>query len=230
MMFGKALLIALLGGVVMLAGSFDPLFAADSRAAVKKARSMPEIRGAIVYKAYCVLCHGERGDGRARATKLYGEKGLDLALIPHPRDYHEKIVKGGGPAVGRSEFMPAWRDELSDRQIDDLLAYLDIVRDPVSRGEVVFKTNCVLCHGVNGDGKGRASVLYNPPPADLTRSDKNDQYKIMIITLGGATMGRSEIMPVWGEQISAQEIRDVVAYLKTILVVPAPESLPIVDE
>ncbi len=224
----RSLLIGLLGVLAVMVGGMEISVAADSRSAVKKARNMPEIRGAIVYKAYCVLCHGERGDGKGRAAKLYSDQ--SLALTPHPRAYHEKVIRGGGSVAGLSAFMPAWRDELSDQQIDDLLYYLDAVRDPVARGEVVFKTNCVLCHGVKGDGKGRASVLYNPPPADLTRSDKNDQYKIMIITLGGATMGRSEVMPVWGEQISAQEIRDVVAYLKTILVVPAPESLPIVDE
>lgn len=39
----------------------------------------------------------------------------------------------------------------------------------------------------------------------------------MIITKGGKAMRRSEAMPVWGEQISEQEIEDVVAYLKTVL-------------
>ena len=58
-----------------------------------------------------------------------------------------------------------------------------------------------------------------PPPANLTMSDKNDEYKIMIITLGGAAMGRSTVMPAWGEQLLLpQEIEDVVAYLKTVLV------------
>ena len=119
--------------------------------------------------------------------------------------------------------MPTWDDELSDEQIADVISYLALVTDPVRRGEVVFKTNCILCHGVNGDGKGRASVLFNPPPADLTRSDKNDDYKRMIITSGGAAMGRSEVMPVWSEQLEASEIDDVVAYLRTILVVPPPQ-------
>lgn len=87
--------------------------------------------------------------------------------------------------------------ELSEEQISDVIAYLALVGNPVRRGEVVFKTNCVLCHGVKGDGKGRASVLYDPPPANLTLSDKNDLYKEMIITNGGAAMGRSAVMPVW---------------------------------
>ena len=107
-------------------------------------------------------------------------------------------------------------------QIDDVVNYLVAITDPTKRGEVVFKTNCILCHGINGDGKGRSAKLYDPRPADLTRSDKNDDYKRLIITLGGKALGRSEVMPVWGEQISAQEIDDVVEYLRTILVVPPP--------
>lgn len=186
-----------------------------------KSKSRQATRGGLVYKTYCVLCHGTHGDGSARITKLHG--GLSLVIGKQGPDYYEKIIREGGPAVGRSEFMPTWDDELSDEQISDVVAYLSLVTDPVRRGEVVFKTNCILCHGVNGDGKGRASELYNPPPANLTISDKNDEYKRLIITMGGAAMGRSEVMPIWGEQLSADEINDVVAYLRTILVVPPPQ-------
>lgn len=192
----------------------------DSRRAVKKELSKPVVRGGIVFKNYCVLCHGERGDGLARAAKLYGK--VNLEIKDRSKAYYEEIVRKGGEAMGRSPFMPMWEEELSEEQIHDVVAYLDVVGDAVGRGEAVFKANCVLCHGVKGDGKGRASVLFDPPPADLTRSDKNDQYKRMIITLGGKAMGRSEVMPVWGEQLTEQEIDDVVAYLRTILVVDPP--------
>ncbi len=201
--------------------------AADSRKAVQreiaqaKERMQQSIRGRLVYRTYCTLCHGENGDGAGRANVLYGD--ADLAIRKRSHDYYEKIIRGGGEAVGRSPFMPTWEDELSDEQIADVVEYLASLTDPVRRGEVVFKTNCILCHGIKGDGKGRSARLYDPPPADLTRSDKNDDYKRMIITLGGKAMGRSEVMPVWGEQISPQEIDDVVAYLRTLLVVPPPE-------
>ena len=186
-----------------------------------KAKTRQAQRGGIVYKNYCVLCHGSDGNGTGRMTKLHGD--LNLSITKQPPEYYEQVIRGGGEAVGKSEFMPTWDDELSDEQIADVISYLALVTDPVRRGEVVFKTNCILCHGVNGDGKGRASVLFNPPPADLTRSDKNDDYKRMIITSGGAAMGRSEVMPVWSEQLEASEIDDVVAYLRTILVVPPPQ-------
>ena len=203
---------------------FTPVFAIDSAGSantdslelVAKARNNPAIRGGIVFRAYCILCHGERGDGLSRGAKLYGESNLNLK--PISREYTEKIIRRGGKAVGKSDFMPSWKEELSEEQIGDVIEYLSIVKDQVMRGEVVFKTNCILCHGIKGDGKGRASVLFDPPPANLTLSDKNDEYKKMIITLGGLAMARSPSMPIWGEQLSEQQIDDVVAYLRTILV------------
>jgi cytochrome c oxidase cbb3-type subunit III len=191
----------------------------DSPEAVFKARNNPAIRGGIVFRTYCILCHGERGDGMSRGAKLYGSAILDLKT--KPREYTEKIIRLGGKPLGLSDWMPSWKDELSEEQIGDVIEYLSLVKDQVSRGAVVFRTNCILCHGVKGNGKGRASVFFDPPPANLTMSDKNDEYKKMIITLGGKAMGRSEVMPIWGEQISEQQIDDVVAYLRTILVTVA---------
>lgn len=195
--------------------------ATDSRVDSERELAKPLVRGGIVFKNYCILCHGEAGDGVARATKLYGNVGLDIGK--QSGDYLDKIIRLGGAAVGRSEFMPPWQDELSDEQVKDVVAYLTVITVPEKRGEAVFKANCLLCHGVKGDGKGRASVLFDPPPANLTTSDKNDDYKRMIITYGGAAMGRSEVMPVWGEQLSHQEIEDVIKYIDTLLVVVSPQ-------
>lgn len=195
--------------------------AADSRADAEREMARPIVRGGIVFKTYCKLCHGEVGDGVGRATKLYGN--VSLEIRQQSAEYFDKIIRQGGAAVGRSEFMPPWQDELSDEQVKDVVAYLSVITAPEKRGEAVFKANCLLCHGVKGDGKGRASVLFNPPPANLTVSDKNDDYKRMIITYGGAAMGRSEVMPIWGEQLSHQEIEDVIKYLRTLLAVPPPQ-------
>ena len=194
--------------------------AAESREKVNAELSKPTVRGALVYRAYCSGCHGETGDGSARATKLYGVARLKIGTMS--RADSEEIVLAGGEALGKSPYMPPWRDELSGEQIADVVTYLMVINNPVFRGQAVFKTRCILCHGTQGDGKGRASHLYNPPPADLTRSDKNDQYKEMIITLGGEAMGRSPNMPVWGQQLTPQEIKDIVVYLRTLLVLPPP--------
>jgi mono/diheme cytochrome c family protein len=84
------------------------------------------------------------------------------------------------------------------------------------RGSIVFRTYCMLCHGTYGDGNGRASRNYNPPPANLTISMASDEYKELIIRKGGAGVGRSPYMPPWEQELTDEQIRDVVVYLRVI--------------
>jgi len=191
--------------------------AEDTRELVNLEMSKPTIRGAMVFKSYCVLCHGQRGDGVSRAARLHSE--VNLAIAPQTMEYYKTIVREGGKTVGASQYMPPWGDELSEEQISDVAVYLGVISDPVRRGDVVYKTNCVLCHGVKADGNGRAAALFTPRPADLTRSTKSDRYKEDIIRNGGASMGRSPSMPAWEERIADQEIQDVISYLKVVSVV-----------
>lgn len=86
----------------------------------------------------------------------------------------------------------------------------------VFRGGVVFSNYCVTCHGANADGNGRAARLYNPRPANLRLSDKNDQYMLLIIRNGGGALARSTFMPPWGAELTDEQMRDVVAYLRSI--------------
>jgi len=208
-----------LGAFLMLLATASRIAPAqDTHEVFDKEMSKPIIRGGIAFRSYCILCHGDRGDGVSRAAKLY--VGLNLTIRPRPAEYYEKIIRGGGPSVGSAPSMPPWQDELSDEQIRDVVTFLTVLRDPIRRGEVIYKTNCVQCQGVNGDGRGRAAKLYDPPPADLTISDRTDQYKEKIIRLGGERLRRSSVMPPWEERLSDSEITDLIAYLRTI-VVPA---------
>jgi cytochrome c1 len=84
------------------------------------------------------------------------------------------------------------------------------------RGGLVYANYCVTCHGMNADGNGRAARLYTPRPANLRGSDKNDQYVSLIIRKGGAALGRSEFMPTWDAELTEEQVRDLVAYLRSI--------------
>lgn len=86
----------------------------------------------------------------------------------------------------------------------------------VIRGSIAFHTYCVLCHGTTGKGDGRASKMYTPKPANLTVSPFNDKYKEMIIRGGGASVGRSQYMPPWGDELSEEQIHDLVAFLREL--------------
>lgn len=84
------------------------------------------------------------------------------------------------------------------------------------RGGLVYANYCVTCHGFNADGNGRAARLYNPKPANLRMSDKNDAYMALIIRMGGQPVGRSEFMPPWGAELTDEQMKDLVTYLRSI--------------
>jgi mono/diheme cytochrome c family protein len=92
----------------------------------------------------------------------------------------------------------------------------DSVDASTFRGGLVFANYCVTCHGINADGNGRAARLYNPKPANLRASDKNDSYFGLIIRKGGAALGRSEFMPSWEAELTNEQIADLVSYLRSI--------------
>ena len=84
------------------------------------------------------------------------------------------------------------------------------------RGGLVYANYCVTCHGMNADGNGRAARLYNPKPANLRTSDKNNDYFGLIIRQGGAALARSEFMPSWDAELTGEQISDLVSYLRSI--------------
>lgn len=84
------------------------------------------------------------------------------------------------------------------------------------RGMVVFQTYCVLCHGEKGDGSGRLAIGKIPPPANLTKSLLDNEQLKAIIRGGGSSVGRSEFMPPWGEELTESQIDDLVEYIHAL--------------
>lgn len=96
----------------------------------------------------------------------------------------------------------------------------DTAEASIYRGDLVFHNYCQLCHGPNADGMGRAAKMYNPKPVNLRKSAYPTSYKEMIVRKGGKEMGRSEFMPPWGEELTDEQITDVVHYIDTLVEKP----------
>lgn len=121
--------------------------------------------------------------------------------------------------VGMSVFAadkPADKAQSQDKASQGALLPRDSTDAAVFRGGLVYANYCVTCHGFNADGNGRAARLYNPRPANLRLSDKNDAYMGLIIRMGGEAMGRSPFMPPWGAELTDEQMKDIVAYLRSI--------------
>ena len=92
----------------------------------------------------------------------------------------------------------------------------------VEAGRETFLGNCVGCHGLEARGCGTSARLYNPRPANLTRSRRSDEYRRSIIRYGGESVGRSPFMPPWTGRLDEDEIDSVVAWLRTLQ--PQPDA------
>lgn len=89
-----------------------------------------------------------------------------------------------------------------------------------AKGGPVYATYCAACHGNAGKGDGPGAAALNPKPRDLTDSaymlKLNDQYLFDIVSKGGAAQGKSPLMPPWGTALKADDIRNVVAYIRSL--------------
>ena len=103
-----------------------------------------------------------------------------------------------------------------NRSVDGALLPRDSREAAVFRGGLVYANYCVTCHGINADGNGRAARLHNPRPANLRATDKNDDYLAMIVRKGGEAIGRSPKMPPWGEELTDEQVRDIVAFVRSV--------------
>lgn len=122
--------------------------------------------------------------------------------------------------IATAAILPAMPASAAEPQAGNLQAGALLPRDSqdaaIFRGGLVYTSYCVTCHGVNADGNGRAARLYTPRPANLRTSDKNDAYVELIIRKGGEAIGRSAKMPPWEEELTNEQVRDAVAFIRSI--------------
>src|SRR5262245_11512046 len=110
----------------------------------------------------------------------------------------------------------AYAGEQDVKRPDGALLPRDSNDAAIFRGGLVYANYCVTCHGINADGNGRAARLHSPRPANLRASDKNDAYIGLIVRRGGEAIGRSKGMPPWAEELTDEQIRDVVAFVRSV--------------
>lgn len=119
--------VVLAGSALVLSLGSIPL-AADAADPAAKGRRSPSARGSAVFEKYCVLCHGANAEGDGVAAKYHNPRPANLTMSALSDAQKEAIIREGGAGVGRSRAMPPWRQELDDRQIADLIAYLGTLR------------------------------------------------------------------------------------------------------
>lgn len=87
-------------------------------------------------------------------------------------------------------------------------------------GQALYKSYCTQCHGLAGNGKGINTPHLSVQPRDHTdraeMSARTDDDLFKAIKQGGQAVNKSILMPNWDGNLSDDEIRDLVAYLRQL--------------
>ena len=90
--------------------------------------------GKVTYDKICGTCHGAAGKGDGPAAAVLPTKprnhtdGTYMNTLKD--DYIFKIIKDGGAAVGKAQFMPAWGAQIKDPEIWNMVAYIRTLAVP----------------------------------------------------------------------------------------------------
>ena len=147
--------------------------------------------GSMQYRRYCVVCHGDLGDGNGESAQWLDPKPRDFTLgvfkcrstptgtLPTDQDLFDTIARG----LDRSN-MPPW-STFSKQERADLVAWIkhysarwqtekpgepivvppepEVTAERIKAGQEVFnRVQCWKCHGVEGKANGpSASTLQD---------------------------------------------------------------------
>jgi cytochrome c oxidase cbb3-type subunit 3 len=92
------------------------------------------------------------------------------------------------------------------------------LRGDAERGAALHMKHCADCHGA--DGRANVIVMHmDQGPADQSDAaymrTLTDQYLYVATCKGGLAVGKNGVMPAWGDVLSDQAIRDLIAHIRT---------------
>jgi mono/diheme cytochrome c family protein len=118
---------------------------------------------AALYHNYCSVCHGDKGDGKSRATGSLSTLPRDFTSADSKRELsRERIVAAiahGRPGTA----MTSWRTQLSDA---DIASVADYVFNRFVQGAAVADTTAIS--GTRAHGGREADAASTPVQVDMT--------------------------------------------------------------
>lgn len=180
--------------------------------------SLPGARaGQGLYIENCAPCHGETGGGN----------GPTAATLPSPpiAFADPDAVWERSPAelfhttkFGRIEkLMPPWRNQMSDAQIWNTVAYawnLHTDQIAVEAGGLLYAASCAECHGDGGAGDGPGAA------ASGVESDFTDTRYAMAISQAGWLAGWQSAHPEIGAEFNPAQQRNVLEFVRAFSYTP----------
>lgn len=174
--------------------------------------------GAQLFAEHCSECHGVRGrgDGPQVTSGEITDPPPDFtdpatASGQRPADWFATITNG---RIDR--LMPPWRERLSEEERWAVAMYTyTLAYQQIALGHQVWTANCAECHGESGRGDGPKAAEINRPVGDLTeQSELVTQSDSVLYNI--VSEGVGENMPAFVDDLSEEQRRAVVTYLRTL--------------
>jgi mono/diheme cytochrome c family protein len=89
-----------------------------------------------------------------------------------------------------------------------------------AQGKRIFYAQCVWCHADSTPAGPSNRSNLKPMPSLMNDGTvlnaESDEYLQNIISLGGSAVSKSAMMPPYGQTLTQEEIREVIAYTRAI--------------
>lgn len=99
-------------------------------------------------------------------------------------------------------------------------AGLPAIAADAANGKTLYDAFCAQCHGLQGTGDGVNALTMEIKPRDHTDSRemaaRTDDDLFTAVKEGGAAINKSIMMPRWDANLTDDEIRDLVAYMRIL--------------
>lgn len=201
--------------------------ALGSEAALELPRAAIDIAtGRQLYERSCASCHGISGVGNGPAARgmnpkppAIGERATMHDVSPATMYRIVSVGIAGTPMIG-------YASELSPEQRWNIVSYLMSLRTTPARlaeGEGIYTQRCMQCHGALGAGDGAFARALSRLPQEIGsfawQASRNDRQLELVVHEGipGTAMPASH-------ELDAQQLRNVVAYLRTIPLKSVPNG------
>ena len=104
---------------------------------------------------------------------------------------------------------------------------LEIASQPdIEQGRDIYRIHCQECHGAEGHGDGPRAPMLAPRPGNLVSaatSAKTDEELLAILAVGVPRTA----MRSWSDQLSNDERRNVLAYVRSLVHFQEPPPTPL---
>lgn len=226
---GFALAIGLSGAGV-LASALTP----DAQVATAEKDDQALVQeGKDIYDTACITCHGANLQGiEGRGPSLVGVGAGSVYFQVHsgrmpmmsndaqaerkaPRYTEQQTLalaayvaaKGGGPDIVYNDDGSVAQESLRGANYNG-----EIQAEDVAKGSELFRMNCASCHNFTGQGGALSSGKFAP---ELAPASEQEIYQAMLT-------GPQNMPKFSDRQLTADEKKDIIAYLKSAKETPSP--------